>query len=274
MPTNYICLTCGVQHAAHVNDEGEDTPPQSCAICNDERQYVGLDGQQWTTLEELRADHHNELWEEGPGLIGIRTEPKFAIGQRALLVQTSRGNILWDCITHIDDDTVKAIKQRGGLTAIAISHPHFFDTMVEWSKAFDVPIYLHADHRPYVMRPDPAIAYWKGNKYPLNDEVTLIRCGGHFTGSTALHWANDEIGGALLTADTIMIIPDRKYVSFMYSYPNLIPLPAKAIRGIAQAVEPYAFERIYGGWQGSIIYEGGKDIVLRSAERYIKMIEG
>ena len=36
----------------------------------------------------------------------------------------------------------------------------------------------------------------------------------------------------------------------MYSYPNLIPLPAAAVRGIAAALEPFAFERIYGAWWG------------------------
>ena len=46
--TNYICVTCGTQFA------DSQTPPAHCPICEDERQYIGWNGQQWTTLEELR----------------------------------------------------------------------------------------------------------------------------------------------------------------------------------------------------------------------------
>lgn len=72
---------------------------------------------------------HNTLKEYEPGLTGIGTEPSFAIGERALLVQTDEGNILWDCITFLDDETIAEIQQRGGLQAIAISHPHFYTTV-------------------------------------------------------------------------------------------------------------------------------------------------
>lgn len=65
-------------------------------------------------------------------LIGIRTEPQVAIGQTAYLVRTPEGNVLWDCITYLDDETVEAIKGLGGVKAIAISHPHFFSTHVAY----------------------------------------------------------------------------------------------------------------------------------------------
>src|SRR5207244_5727183 len=84
-------------------------------------------GQQWTTLAALQAGNfHNVFKEYEPHLTCIGTEPSFAIGQRALLVQTDQGNVLWDCISYLDDDTLTAIQQRGGLKAIAISHPHFY----------------------------------------------------------------------------------------------------------------------------------------------------
>src|SRR6478735_4767450 len=90
----FICVTCGTQFDATVG------PPPDCPICLDERQYVGADGQEWTTLEEMRrGDWRNEIREQDPGLVGIGTEPKFAIGQRALLVRSPAGNILWDCIS-------------------------------------------------------------------------------------------------------------------------------------------------------------------------------
>ena len=127
----YICLTCGVQHA----DRG--APPTSCPICDDERQYVGWNGQQWTTLPEMVASgYRNVLREEDSGLTSITTVSPFGIGQQALLVQTPAGNVLWDCISLLDDATIAALRARGGIRAIAISHPHFYATCVEWSDAF------------------------------------------------------------------------------------------------------------------------------------------
>lgn len=267
---NYICMTCGVQYAE------SEQPPAHCVICEDERQYVKPEGQHWTTLEALRADHHNNFHPIEPNLTGIHTQPNFCISQRAYVVHTPGGNLLWECISLIDDATVEQIQALGGLTGVAISHPHFYDSMVEWSHAFGgVPIYLHADNRQWVMRPDPAIHFWEGETYSPLDGLTLIRCGGHFDGSTALHWAQGAEGrGVLLTGDTIYIASDRRYVSFMYSYPNLIPLPPRKVQAIVNAVEPYTFDRIYDGWPGKVIMTGAKEAVRRSAERYIRQIQG
>ena len=265
--TNFICITCGVQFAA------TEEPPQQCSICQDERQYVNWKGQQWTTLEALQKDYHNVIKPVEPGLIGIGTNPGFAIGQRALLIQTAQGNILWDCLSLIDPPTIAAVEALGGIAAIAISHPHLYGTMVEWSRAFDAPIYLHADNQADVMWPDSAITFWEGETYSLNAEVTLIRCGGHFSGSGVLHWRGGAQGqGVLLTGDTMMVVQDRRYVSFMYSYPNLLPLPASAVRRIAAAVEPYPFERLYGGWWDKVVDSEAKAAVEASAERYIRLI--
>src|ERR671923_2836913 len=178
----FICVTCGSQFAESTE------PPLRCPICQDERQYVGWNGQQWTTLEELRQNRRNEIREEEPGLVGIGTTPHFAIGQRALLVRSPSGNVLWDCISLIDDTTIAAVRELGGIRLIAISHPHFYSSMVEWSHAFDAPILLHAADRQWVARPDPAIEFWEAETRALHDGLTLIRCGGHFEGGTALHW--------------------------------------------------------------------------------------
>src|SRR5579863_19120 len=106
----WICTTCGTQFAQ------SQTPPQSCPICTDQRQYIGHEGQQWTTLAAMQAKgYKNRLKEYEPGLTGIGTEPSFAIGERALLVQTNEGNILWDCITYLDDETIAEIQRHGGL---------------------------------------------------------------------------------------------------------------------------------------------------------------
>lgn len=264
----FICLTCGVQYA--------DSPvaPERCTVCDDERQYVPREGQRWTTLKELQAGHKNQLDVEGPELISISTEPRFAIGQRALHVRTTGGNVLWDCVSLVDDRSVGAVQALGGVTAIAISHPHYYSSMIEWSRALgDVPVYLHAADGDWVMRPHPAIVFWHGETHRLAPGLTLVRCAGHFPGGTVLHWAGGAAGkGALLSGDVIQVCPDRKSVSFMYSFPNYIPLNAPAVRRIVDAVEPYAFDQIYGAWFGQNILSDARQVLHRSAERYIAAI--
>jgi hypothetical protein len=263
-----ICTTCGVQYA------DTDRLPEHCPICEDERQYVGWNGQEWTTQEALRADYRNRLTLEEPHLTSLHTEPKFGIGQRALLVQTPTGNILWDCLTLLDDATVEAVRQRGGIRAIALSHPHYYSAMVDWSRAFGrVPVYVHTADRQWVMRPDPAIVFWEGETHSLDEGLTLVLCGGHFDGGTVLHWAAGAAGhGALLSGDILQVVPDRRFVSFMYSYPNYIPLPAAAAERIVRAVEPFAFERIYGAFPGLVVAAEAKSAVARSAARYLRAI--
>src|SRR5919199_3979407 len=261
MMESSICITCGTQYPPST------TAPSHCPICEDERQYVNPAGQQWTSLGKMQGSYHNAFVDVAEGITGIHTEPHFAIGQQAHLIRTGAGNLLWDCVSLIDAATVERVKSLGGLAAIAISHPHFYSSMVEWSRAFDAPIYLHAENQPWVMRPDDAVQYWQGETFTALPGLTLVRCGGHFPGSCVLHWAGGEAGGgALFTGDTITVVRDRRYVSFMYSYPNLVPLSPSAVMRIVAAVEPYAFDRIYGGWKDDIVTQDGKEAVRRSAE--------
>ena len=189
--TAYLCVTCGTQFPE------SPKPPDHCAICEDERQYVGPDGQEWTTLERLRTTHKNTIKHEEEHLYSISTEPKFGIGQRAFLIQTPRGNLLWDCVGLIDDPTVSRIKELGGIAEIAISHPHYYTSMVEWSRAFgDAPIHIHEAERPWVMRPDPCVRYWKGENQTLLGSLPLVRTGGHFEGYQVLLWPAGAGGAA------------------------------------------------------------------------------
>jgi hypothetical protein len=264
----FICTTCGMQYAP------TDAPPAQCIICEEERQFVPPGGQTWTTLPALGVRAFNSYRQHEPGLVGIGTQPKFAIGQRALLVCTPAGNVLWDCISLLDDATVSLINGLGGLKAIGISHPHFYTTMVEWSRAFGgVPIHLHAADRQWIMRPDPAINAWDGETLPLLPDVTLIRGGGHFPGGTMLHWSKGAGGrGVLCSSDIAQVAFDRKFLSFMYSYPNMIPLSAAQVRGIAAALAPFRFDRIYGIFFDRVISTGGEQALQASVARYIKAI--
>ena len=263
----FICTTCGTQYPE------SDVPPQGCRICQDERQYVNPLGQAWTTLPALRRTHFNAFRRHEPGLIGIGTTPAFAIGQRALLLRTGVGNVLWDCISFIDDATVDIVKALGGIAAIAISHPHFYSSMVEWSHAFDrAPIYLHAADEKWVTRPDQVITLWEGETRQLLPGVTLLRCGGHFAGGTVLHSADAAGGkGALLSGDILHVGPDRK-VSFMRSYPDLIPLDASSVQHVADVLAGCRFDAIYGAFWDRIITSGGMDTLAYSVRRYLRAI--
>jgi hypothetical protein len=266
----FICTACGTQYAP------SSGPPPRCVICEDERQYVPPRGQTWTTLAALAAGNFNSYRQYEPGLIGVGTQPSFAIGQRALIVCTPHGNVLWDCISMLDTATITLINGLGGLKAIAISHPHFYTTMVEWSRAFGgVPIHLHTDDQRWIMRPDAAIQLWNGETLQLLPDLTLVRCGGHFAGGTVLHWAKGAGGrGVLCSSDIATVATDRKFLTFMRSYPNLIPLSAKQVSAIAAALAPFQFDASYGHYFDRVIPTGGKQILQVSVERYIAALNG
>jgi len=258
-----ICSTCGVQYAA---------PRRDCPICLDERQYVGWDGQQWTTLDELRtAGHRSVTADEGPGVTGIGAEPPTAIGQRALLIRSASGNVLWDMISYIDEDLITHINRLGGISAIAISHPHFYGSMIEWAHAFNAPVYIHAADRQWVARPDESVVFWNGDTREIGAGLTLINAGVHFDGGQVLHWAADPGGrGALFSGDIFTVVQDRRWVSFMHSYPNLIPERPRTIRRALSLIEPFRFERIYGAWWKRVVQMDGSASVQRSADRYLR----
>src|SRR4051812_10643649 len=186
----FLCKTCGVQQPDSVK------PPAHCRICEDGRQFVPKQGQQWITPEALSLGHFNAFRRVAPDLFGISTTPPFAIGQRAFLVITPAGNVLWDCLSFLDDATIAIIRSFGGIKAIAISHPHFYSAMASWGRAFECPVLAHDDDRQWLTENDPCIEFWRGETREILPGVTLHRIGGHFPGSSVLHWAEPR---ALLT---------------------------------------------------------------------------
>ncbi|HWG61853.1 MAG TPA: MBL fold metallo-hydrolase [Streptosporangiaceae bacterium] len=264
----WICVTCGVQHA------DTEESPSGCDICNDERQYVGWGGQQWTTMADIARDHTVEVREEEPGLFGIGVEPAFAIGQRALLVRTPAGNVLWDCVPLLDDAARGRITDLGGIAAIGMSHPHFYAAHVDFADTFDARIFIPRADEQWIRRPSPRIELFDDEAEPVPG-LTLARIGGHFDGAAVLHWqAGSQGRGVLLTGDTITVVPDRDWVSFMYSYPNLIPLDEATVRDIARRAGRFTFDRVYGGWWGRIVLHDGAAAVHRSADRYVARLRG
>lgn len=258
----WICSTCGAQQDASAQ------PPAHCPICDDDRQYVGWRGQQFTTLDELKTRHRNVITEEEPGVHSIVMEPTFGIGQRAFLIQTGQGNLLWDCVSLLDEATLDAVRALGGIDAIAISHPHYYSSMIEWSDAFGgAPVWIHEAERGWVQRHSPAVRHWTGGTMELCGGATLIRCGGHFEGYQVLHRA-----GVLFAGDQPQVAMDRRWTSFLYSYPNMVPLSAAAVRQIVRCLAPFEFDRLYGAFVGKTIREDAKGAVTRSAERYLRAI--
>lgn len=267
MPS-FICVACGTQYPH------SEAPPSACPVCQDERQYVPAAGQSWTTLDSLRKGYSNKFRRLAPGIMTIETTPAFSIGQRAFLAQTPAGNVLWECISLVDDATVDLLQGLGGVKAIAISHPHYYTTMVEWSRALgNVPIYLHAEDRQWVMRTDPAIQYWEGDTKSIGQGLTLVRLGGHFAGGTVFHWADWGQGrGVLLSGDILQVVPSG-HVSFMWSYPNLIPLSAAKVQQMARILEPFAYDAVYGSFSGrGQIDTNGKQVVAASVARYVAKV--
>lgn len=262
-----ICVTCGTQFPG---------APEHCPICEDSRQFVGWEGQQWTTLADMAGKFENKFEQNEAGVTSIITEPKFAIGQRAQLVRTHEGNILWECISLLDQATIDRVESLGGISAIAISHPHYYATMSSWSRTFgNVPIYLHEDCRKWVMHPCEKIEFWSGGTKKLLGGLTLINTPGHFQGFQVLHSSTHGEGrGALFAGDQPRVCMDRRWVTFMYSYPNFIPLSSGAVCDIAKRLEGFRFDRLYGAVPGWIVSSAADEAVKKSAERYLKAVAG
>jgi hypothetical protein len=199
----------------------------------------------------------------------------FPFFERALLLCTPEGNVHWDCISLVDDATVTLINGLGGLRAIAISHPHFYTTLVDWSRAFEnVPVHLHADDAKSVRQPDSCIKFWQGERFELQKGITLVRGGGHFPGGAMLHWVAGAGGkGVVCSADMVIANLDRKSFSFMRSIPNFIPLSEKAVRAAGAALAPLAFDRVYSHFE-RVIHSGAKQILQSSIERYVAALGG
>ncbi|EFJ14069.1 hypothetical protein SELMODRAFT_424000 [Selaginella moellendorffii] len=177
----------------------------------------------------------------------IITFPKFGIGQRAFLIQTQEGNILWDCISFLDDATVEITKSLGGLRAIAISHPYYYSTNSRWSEAFGgVPSGLPARKGEVLL--------WEG--------LTLLAIFLLHKSSTGLmelkercfiHWRYLTGGDGQQNSEHNEIVPkvgmDNKIVSIMRSYLNYIPLLSSHTKRIGQVIEPWDFGRLYIAFQ-------------------------
>ena len=257
--TPWICTACGTNYVASLH------PPKSCPICQDERQFVPSSGQNWLQGYEVAASHRVAFTPLADSLTQLTMEPDFAIGHRSILVETPKGNLLWDCLPYFDDASLMEISRRGGLAVVAISHPHFYGAFAQISAAFgNCPVLLHAADAHWLQFPFSSVQHWTGQSHSPLPQLTLHHCGGHFPGSSVL-----EINGhTLLTGDTVAVSADRKSVSFMFSYPNRIPLGPSALTAIEQALRPLTFDALHSSTPGATISANAKELVAQSIARY------
>jgi hypothetical protein len=266
----FICTSCGTQYAE------SQQPPAYCAICRADARPQLADRTAWTTLEELRRGHENLIQRLQRDLFSIRSIPAFAAGHRALLLRTEGGNVLWGCVTLIDDATVRMIRALGGLAGIAVSHPRHFSSVIEWSRAFGgVPVHAHTTERRWLMRPDTSVAYWSGQEHQLPGNITLVHVGTYRDGGTLLHWPAASGGaGALLTGDVLQVVTQQTRVGLLSNSRDLVPRSIEMVRRLMSAIEPLSFGALYDAWSDDAIAHGAHDIVLESAKQYIAAVCG
>ncbi|KAL9621022.1 MAG: hypothetical protein Q9160_004540 [Pyrenula sp. 1 TL-2023] len=165
-------------------------------------------------------------------VVSVWTEKKFGIGQRAILLRTPNGNVLWDCITYLDQETADKVRMlsaslltlplrgsRSSLTADSMPSSSLIrTTSALWSSTFQCPLYLAYADRGWLFRPRLNEPTAKSSTSPQLDKldlhlltetytqivpgVTAAICGGHFEGSMCLHWEDK-----LFIADTLLTVP-------------------------------------------------------------------
>jgi glyoxylase-like metal-dependent hydrolase (beta-lactamase superfamily II) len=190
------------------------------------------------------------------------------------LLQTDVGNILWDCVSVVTPATIETIDKLGGIDLIAISHPHFYSSMVEWSEAFgNAPILIHDADREWIRRPATQIRTWSGDRHRLSATVQLIHCPGHFPGSSVLHWtAAPNAKSVLLVGDSLHVAGDRRHITVMYSVPNYMPVGPSVIEDIRERLTDLDFDDVYGFTWGLNIIGIARQAVNDSFDRYLTVI--
>ncbi|WP_105187461.1 MBL fold metallo-hydrolase [Micropruina glycogenica] len=263
----WICRTCGVEQSP------ADQPPAACAICTDERQYVLPSGPAWTTASELvDAGFGLRVEELEPDLWGFTAEPKVGIGQTALLARTPGGHLLFDVPPFVAPEALRLIGELGGVAAIMASHPHMYGSQVAWSHALGgVPVYVADADLAWVQRTDPLLVSWS-QPFDVLPGVPARQVGGHFRGQTIVRWPGADGAGVLLVGDACSVRPDGN-VSFLRSYPNLIPLSPRAIGQIVAGFDAFDYDRLYDNFAGRLA-AGAANIVHFSADRYVAWITG
>ncbi len=257
-----ICTTCGTRY------DNEHFDEKICPVCADDRQYVNLNGQQWTSYAEMKDSHSLYFNKLRDDIYEISIRPSFAIGQKGHLILHPEGNVLWDCLPFLDEAAASFINKLGGLKAIAISHPHYYSLMAEWANYFGCPIYLHEKDRKWVFDNEENIHFFSEEKLKLSEGIEIVNTGGHFPGSTVLHYTTEKRPATLFGGDTLYLSLHKKHFSAMYSYPNNIALDRKELFSCFEKLKALNFDVFFGAFSWQNLYEGAGKIFEKSLERY------
>jgi glyoxylase-like metal-dependent hydrolase (beta-lactamase superfamily II) len=257
-----ICTACGTQFPS-----GKPLPAL-CPICNDDRQYIGDGGQTWKDTDALNKEYTVTINRVNDHLYELKMMPDFAIGQRAFLVLSGGGNVLWDCIPLLNEDTIAFIKSKGGLKAIAISHPHYYSTMHQWARLFNCPVYIHQSDEEWVMYKGSFVHYWSGDDMPVWDGMKIINIGGHFPGSSVFYIPSMSAGGTLLCGDSLYIARSKQHIAVMHSYPNQIMLTKNEFVSVYRKMEGLEFDTLHGAFVGQSLAGNANEIFVSSMNRY------
>jgi len=262
MSPDNICTACGTQFPA----DGE--VPALCPVCADDRQYINPNGQSWTNSEELAAGHAVKIMQLHQKLYTLKITPDFAIGQRAFLVISENGNILWDCIPLLNNDTTNFIKSAGGIKAIVFSHPHYYSNMNQWAEKFNCPIYIHSADEEWISYKSANTHLWYGEKLELWDNISAIHIGGHFPGSCVLRLPLSP-EGTILGGDTFYIAPSKKHIAVMHSYPNQILLTKEEFATVYERSKNLKFDTMYCAFERQNLTGNAKAVFDISMQRYL-----
>jgi hypothetical protein len=263
MQQSKICATCGTYYSAQASYD-------ICPICADDRQYIPEGGQRWTTPQDLTSRHSIRTHQLHEKVYELEIAPAFAITQRAFLILSPQGNILWDCIPLLNDPIVEFIKAHGGLRAIAFSHPHYYSNMHDWAETFDCPVYIHTKDEQWIFGKGDRVELWDGAEKTLWDGMRLINIGGHFPGSSILHVPSLSKEGTVFCGDTLVIAPNKKHIAVMYSYPNRMPLPHGEVRRIKQQMAAIPFDMLFSFMRDLNLAEDAREVFDRSMDRYLQ----
>jgi glyoxylase-like metal-dependent hydrolase (beta-lactamase superfamily II) len=258
-----FCTTCGTQFVDTKLTSG------NCPVCSNDRQHIPAKGQAWTKMEDLQNTYSNLIIRLSDTLYEIKTLPKFAIGQKAFLILSPNGNILWDCISLLNEATIEFIKSKGGLKAIVVSHPHFYSSINDWAETFNCPIYIHQNDEEFIYTKGSRVTLWKGAEKELWDGIIIKNIGGHFPGSSILIVPFLSAKGTIFCSDTFFISPNKKHVSVMYSYPNFIPVSLSEIKRINESMINISFDTLIGALENQKISPNAKEILHASFLKYI-----
>ena len=262
-PAKPVCKTCGTQYPP-----GQKLP-EICTICNDDRQYITAEGQVWVELDDVAKQYCTKITQVGKNLYSLKMVPDFAITQRAFLVVSPNGNILWDCIPLLDQATIAFINSKGGLKAIAFSHPHFYSCMNVWAETFNCPVFIHERDAESVMYKSDRLKFWQGNSLPVSD-FELVNIGGHFPGSSVLKVPAFSEKGVILSGDTLYISRSGGHIAVMHSFPNLILLSKQEFLSVFEKAKNLEFDTMYGAFAGQDLVGNAREVFDSSMKRYIE----